>query len=107
MAESESEFEREQEDAAAADAAKIGGRASDDPPTGWDEEETDEAHRPLVEAGEGESEGFELSEYELSEHASHGDEHAARRVLEDAGNLDEDDRSTAGGEGDEEIGEDQ
>lgn len=107
MAESEPEFEREQEDAAAADAAKIGGRTSDDPATGWDEEETDEAHRPLVEAGEGESEGFELSEYELEEHASHGDQHAARRVLEDASYLDEDDRSATGGEGDEEIPQDE
>ena len=31
----------------------------------------DEARRPLVEAGQGESEGFEEAERELIEHASH------------------------------------
>jgi hypothetical protein len=33
----------------------------------------DEAHRPLVEAGEGEDEGFDVAEADLIEHASHGD----------------------------------
>jgi hypothetical protein len=47
-------------------------------------EQPDEAHRPLEEAGQGESEGFELAERELIEHASHSDEHAARRVISDA-----------------------
>jgi hypothetical protein len=69
------EFEREQEEAAAAEAAAIGGRVEDD---------SDEATRPLAEAGEGESEGFEQAEDELIDHASHGDQHAARRVIEDA-----------------------
>lgn len=32
-----------------------------------------EAQRPLEEAGEGVSEGFELAEADLIEHASHGD----------------------------------
>lgn len=43
-----------------------------------------EAQRPVEESGEGESEGFELAEEELIEHASHGDQHAARRVIMDA-----------------------
>jgi hypothetical protein len=57
----------EEEEAAAAEAGKIGGeiaRDSDDP-----------AEQPLVEAGEGESEGFELAEQALQENAAHGDEH--------------------------------
>lgn len=43
-----------------------------------------EANRPLDEAGEGESEGFELAEQELIEHASHGDLHGTTRILRDA-----------------------
>jgi hypothetical protein len=102
--ESESDFEREEEEAAAADAAAIGGRVSDEPPM-EDDPEADPAQRPLVEAGEGESEGFELAERELIEHASHGDQHAARRVIEDADGFDEDARATDGGEADQEIKE--
>ena len=52
-------------DAAAAEAAAIGGRAPAD---------EDPARRPVEEAGGGESEGFELAEEELQEHASHGDQ---------------------------------
>ena len=77
------EFEREQEEEAAAEAARIGG----DPGAARyyeDGEEVDPAHAPLMEAGEGEAEGFEQSEEALIENASHGDQHAARRVLEDA-----------------------
>lgn len=66
---------------AGAEAAHIGGHASSEPPP---IEDVDEAQRPLEEAGEGESEGFELAEEELIEHASHGDQHAARRAIEDA-----------------------
>jgi len=57
----------EEADAAAAEAARIGGPAPDDPVT-------DPAQRPLVEGGEGEAEGFELAEEELIENASHGDQ---------------------------------
>jgi hypothetical protein len=71
----DSETEREQEEAAAAEAAAIGGRVDG---------EDDEAMRPLAEAGQGQSEGFEEAERELVEHASHGDQHAARRVIRDA-----------------------
>ena len=78
----ESHFEREQEEDAAAEAAAIGGRVSSEPPPL--DGGPDEAERPLAEAGEGESEGFEDAERELTEHASHGDQHAARRVIQDA-----------------------
>lgn len=103
---SESEFEAEQEKEAAAEAGSIGGRVSSEPPTEF-EREMSEADRPVIEGGEGESEGFELSEYELEEHASHGDEHAARRVIEDADLLDEGEPAEEGyaarpGEADEE-----
>ena len=100
---SDSEFEAEQEKEAAAEAAAIGGRASSEPPTEY-EQGLSEADRPVIEGGEGESEGFELSEMELEEHASHGDEHAARRIIEDAARYDEDGESERGsyGEADEE-----
>jgi len=57
----------EEAEAAAAEAGEIGGAApieSDDP-----------AQQPLIESGEGESEGFELAEARLRDIASHGDEH--------------------------------
>lgn len=57
----------EEEEAAAAEAAKIGGEVAAD--------SDDPAERPLIEAGEGESEGFELAEKALEENAAHGDEH--------------------------------
>jgi hypothetical protein len=57
----------EEAEAAAAEAAEIGGPAPDDPVD-------DPAQRPLVEGGGGEAEGFELAEEELIENASHGDQ---------------------------------
>ena len=104
MSEPESEFEAEQEQQAAEEAAAIGGRVSSEPPT-EQESELDEADRAVSEGGGGESEGFELAEAELEEHASHGDEHAARRILEDAALLDENEREegTPAGEADEET----
>ena len=57
----------EEADAAAAEAGRVGGDApveSDDP-----------AQQPLIEAGQGESEGFELAEKKLVDIASHGDQH--------------------------------
>jgi hypothetical protein len=59
-------FVEEEEEAAAAEAGHIGG----DRP----EYDTDESRRAPEEAGEGESEGFELAEEDLIEEASHGDE---------------------------------
>jgi hypothetical protein len=102
MTETDSSFEREQEAAAAAEAASIGGRVSDGPPAD-DDPQRDPALRPLYEAGEGEAEGFELAEQELVEHAEHGDQHAARRVIEDAFDEDADGRTAAAGEADTEI----
>lgn len=55
----------EQAAAAAAEAASIGGRAPED--------DLDPAERPLVEAGQGVAEGFELSEDQLARYASHED----------------------------------
>jgi hypothetical protein len=56
---------REETDAAAAEAGAIGGRA----PEGGE----DPAERPLREAGQGESEGFEEAEADLEESAAHGE----------------------------------
>jgi hypothetical protein len=100
----EYEFEREEEDAAAAEAGAIGGRVDYDPENG--ESEVDPARAPLIEAGEGESEGFELAEQELEEHASHGDVRGTGRVLEDAPDEDDDARAASAGEADTEEGED-
>lgn len=94
----ETNSEREQEAAAAAEAARIGGS-----PTSEDVEPVDEAQRPLDEAGQGESEGFEHAERELIEHASHGDQHAARRAAEDAPSTGDDGRAAEGGEADAEF----
>lgn len=90
---------QEEAEAAAAEAASIGGRVSSEPPA---DEHLDEASRPLAEAGQGEAEGFEQAESELVEHATHGDSHAARRAIEDAPDESEDARAAAGGEADEE-----
>lgn len=94
----EADWEREQEEAAAAEAARIGGS-----PTSEDGDFVDEAERPLVEAGQGESEGFELAERELIDHASHGDQHAARRAAQDAPSTSDDERAAQGGEADAEY----
>jgi hypothetical protein len=60
-------FVEEEEAEAAEEAGAIGGRR--DPDT------DDPAEEPLVEAGEGEAEGFELAEKDLEDIAEHGDEH--------------------------------
>ena len=51
-----------------------------------------EERRAVDEGGGGESEGFELAEQDLIEHASHGDEHRPVRIMRDAG-PDEDEES--------------
>lgn len=48
---------------------------------------SDPAMAPVHEAGGGESEGFELAERDLIEHASHGDDHGTTKILNDAGTL--------------------
>jgi hypothetical protein len=83
---SEDPLERRAENAAAAEAAAIGGPAPD--------YEGDEEDRPLEEGGEGVAEGFEESERELIESAEHGDP----RFSPDANPAEpevESDRSTA------------
>jgi len=55
----------------------------------------------VEEAGGGESEGFELAEHDLIEHASHGDEHSASRILRDA-SPEEEQANAVYGEADEE-----
>jgi hypothetical protein len=94
----EDELAAQQADRAAAEAAAIGGRVSSEPEPIQDA--PDEAERPLAEAGQGEAEGFEQAEQELIEHASHGDQHAARRAIEDSPQESDDGRAEAGGEAD-------
>jgi hypothetical protein len=88
--------ERIQEEAAAAEAARIGGEVSSE----RSQDDIDEAQRPSDEAGQGEAEGFEEAERELVEHATHGDQHSARRAAQDAPALVEDDRAAEAGEPD-------
>lgn len=57
---------REEAEAAAEEAARIGGKVPSD--------SDDPAEQPVIEAGGGEAEGFELAEKDLEENASHGDE---------------------------------
>jgi hypothetical protein len=92
------DLEREQEEAAGAEAAAIGGRVSSEPDPA--EGQPSEAERPLVEAGQGEAEGFEQAEQELVEHASHGDMHAARRAIAHAPADRDDPRAAGAGEAD-------
>ncbi len=96
----EPRWEQDEVEAAAAEARAIGGVAGD--------EDLDPAERPLVEAGEGEAEGFELAEEELIEHATHGDQQSAHAILHDQG-IDEDPRAAdqTEGEADEERTGDQ
>jgi len=57
----------EEAEAAGAEAAGIGGEVAKDT--------EDPAEQPLIEAGEGEAEGFELAERDLEDIAGHGDQH--------------------------------
>jgi hypothetical protein len=62
---------RQEEDAAAAEAVRIGGRAPE-----YDDEEglpVDEEERALIESGEGVEEGFETAERDLRETATHSE----------------------------------
>jgi hypothetical protein len=88
---------REEAEKAAAEAGAIGGRVSSEPPS---QEQSDEAARPVLEGGGGEAEGFEQAERELIEHASHGDQHAARQAIEDAPDTSDDARAATSGDPD-------
>jgi hypothetical protein len=73
--------------------------------THWPEhpdDPVDPALQPLIEAGEGESEGFELAEDDLIEHATHGDLHSTEPIIRDASDVDEELTETEYGEPDEE-----
>jgi hypothetical protein len=48
------------------------------------DDKVDPALEPLIEAGQGESEGFEQSEAALIDHARHGDQHNTTPIVEDA-----------------------
>ena len=48
----------------------------------------------VEEAGGGQSEGFELSERELIDHASHADQHSPFRIIHDARSTEEQDGAT-------------
>lgn len=61
-----------------------------------------EERRAVEEAGGGVSEGFELAEDALIDHASHGDELTASHILRDAGTLDEEESGAVYGEADQE-----
>ena len=65
--ERDEDFIEDEEAEAAREAAGIGGTVPKDT--------DDPAEAPLLEGGEGESEGFELAEKDLEEIAEHGDEH--------------------------------
>ena len=55
------------------------------------------------EAGGGVSEGFELAEDELIEHASHGDSVSTAQILRDAGREEPENADAVYGEADDEL----
>src|SRR5439155_20325498 len=73
---------RREAEAAAAEAARIGG-------AGGQDSDGDPAWAPIEEAGGGEAEGFEQAEEALIEHASHGDQQSTHVVLHDRGPAEE------------------
>jgi hypothetical protein len=81
----------DEEEAAAAEAGRIGGRSG--------MEGMDEAERAAAEHGGGESEGFEEAEELLAGQASHGD--PSTSPLRDAGAVEEEKDSAVYGEADE------
>lgn len=95
------ELAEREADQAGAEAGAIGGRVSSEPEPV--DGAPDESQRPLAEAGQGEAEGFEQAEQDLVEHASHGDQHAARRAIEDAPDGSDDALAADGGEADREY----
>jgi hypothetical protein len=85
----ERDVEREESEAAR-EAANIGGRSG--------MEDLPEEERPLAEAGEGESEGFEQAEELLEERATHQDDRGG--PLRDRPDPEPDHQRTSYGEGD-------
>lgn len=95
------DFETREERAAAAEARELGGPPEELADLAGDE--IDPALRPVIEAGGGEGDGFELAEHDLIRNASHDD--GTGNPERDAFTPEtESDRSTAEyGEADEEI----
>lgn len=89
--------EEDETEAAAAEAGSIGGEMPED------ERSADPAQRPLMEAGQGESEGFEQAEAGLVDIASHGDQH---RFPDGVSRTDESRTDAEYGEADEEAKQD-
>ncbi|HEY2631986.1 MAG TPA: hypothetical protein VGI26_06355 [Solirubrobacteraceae bacterium] len=87
-------YEQEETDAAAREAAEIGGLPGS--------EERDPALRPVSEAGGGEAEGFEDAERALIDHASHTDQQSAHAILHDQDLNEEPNSSRENGEADSE-----
>lgn len=85
-----------EEDAAAAEAGRIGGEVPRD--------EEDPARQPLAESGEGVAEGFELAEKDLEDIAEHGDQH---RFPDNVPSSPEEPSGAVYGEADQEIHEDE
>jgi len=92
-------FEWEETEAAATEAAQIGGIAGD--------EDFDPAERPVIEGGGGEAGGFEEAEQALIEHASHGDQQSAHTILHDQGQPEEEIAGGADAEADQERSSEQ
>lgn len=88
----------EEELAAAAEAARIGGPRPD---YDIDDDHKDESWRPLEEAGQGEAEGFELAEHDLIEEASHGEEARSPELDAFAPEAESDEATAVYGEPDE------
>ena len=53
------------------------------------DDKVDPALAPLIEAGEGESEGFELAESDLIENTEHGDQHTTDPIMRDGSGFDD------------------
>jgi len=92
-AEPDSDVVERETERAAREAASIGGDPGM-PPVDDEGRSADEAERPLAEAGEGVSEGFEQAEAELEESAEHGVDRPAD--LEAPETEKEDDRAAHG-----------
>jgi hypothetical protein len=88
------DFEEQEIEAAEREAAAVGGKVD----RSYDSPE----QRAVREAGGGESEGFEDSERELIEHASHTDQAPAHKVLHDQGAPEERERERVDGDADHE-----
>jgi hypothetical protein len=78
------------------------------PDGAYSDEPYDPAMQPVIDAGGGVAEGFEQSEAELVDHASHGDDQGTERILRDAFDEEaEEDRGVYGDADEEDVSEDE